>query len=112
MREATLSDNDLLRLLAEIKTLALSPYPFPDDEEHELRLVLALGQIAGICDAQLSGSEHIASLDCWCGPVQDDAEEGVWVHGTRDRLRWQPGRGNGAVATRVPKRLEGPTARS
>jgi hypothetical protein len=99
MREATLSDNDLLRLLAEIKTLALSPYPFPDDEEYELRLVLALGQIAGICDAQLSASEHIASALCWCRPVQDEDEEGVWLHGTRDRLRWPPDGVKGLVAT-------------
>jgi hypothetical protein len=24
--------------------------------------------------------EHIASPECWCGPVQDTEEPNVWVH--------------------------------
>ena len=24
--------------------------------------------------------EHIASVNCWCRPVQDDDEPGVWIH--------------------------------
>jgi len=31
----------------------------------------------------LSGNphrEHIASALCWCAPVEDEDEEGVWLH--------------------------------
>ena len=29
--------------------------------------------------------EHIASLNCWCKPIEDDEWPGVWVHNSMDR---------------------------
>ena len=29
--------------------------------------------------------DHIASVDCWCGPTEDDERPGVWVHHSMDR---------------------------
>jgi len=28
----------------------------------------------------MPAEEHIASVNCWCRPVQDDDEPGVWIH--------------------------------
>jgi hypothetical protein len=28
--------------------------------------------------------EHKSSHDCWCNPVQDEEEPGVWVHNSMD----------------------------
>jgi hypothetical protein len=75
---ATLSDNDLLRRLAEIEEMALEPYPFPDDEQRDPRLLFALGKIAGIAGAAVR--THIPSPTCWCNPAQDDQEPDVWIH--------------------------------
>jgi hypothetical protein len=30
---------------------------------------------------------HIASVDCWCRPVRDDVEDGVWLHCTTTSTR-------------------------
>jgi hypothetical protein len=28
--------------------------------------------------------EHKSSKDCWCNPVQDEEESGIWVHNSMD----------------------------
>jgi hypothetical protein len=73
------SDNDLLRLLAEIEAMALRHYPFPDDARLDPRLTFALGRIAGIAGAAVR-RDHVASPTCWCNPVPDDREADVWIH--------------------------------
>jgi hypothetical protein len=90
MNFVMLSDNDLLRLLAEIEAMALRPYPFPDDEQHDPRLPFALGRIAGIAREAARAAilaspnpgefDHIPNPTCWCHPVQDDSEADVWIH--------------------------------
>jgi hypothetical protein len=80
---AMLSDNDLLRRLAEIEVIALEPYPY---EQHDPRLPFALGKIADIAAAALRAApapdnrNHIPSPTCWCNPVPDDSEPDVWIH--------------------------------
>jgi hypothetical protein len=37
--------------------------------------------------------DHIASVDCWCGPTEDDEWPGVWVHHSMDkREEYEEGR--------------------
>jgi hypothetical protein len=47
------SGDDLLQLLAEIEAMAMAAFPFQADEQHNPRLLLALGQIAGIANAAM-----------------------------------------------------------
>ena len=83
---ATLSDNDLLQLLAEIEAMALRHYPFAGAAQHDPRLPFALGRIAGIAAAAVRAATpqtepgHVASPTCWCNPAQDQEVPTVWLH--------------------------------
>lgn len=50
-----MTEADLVKLLVQIKDLALSPYPLPPNSpRHDPRLLSALGQIAGMASGVIA----------------------------------------------------------